>query len=460
MKMQRVSLRVNNTRRLTVTMVVLITVAPALVQGNGFYVDEQSVLHLGMAFSGTTTQGNDASATYYNPANLNQLSERQLTINLTPIVSQVDYVGDNLALGGEPAAPVPVAIQGQSADIDDTSLLPALYGSIPINDQLTYGIALNAPFNTETQYGTDSVVRYQSVTSSVQTIALTNSIAFQVSPAVSLGAGLVTQSMEAELVQAVNPAVVCLDGGEGSAACAGAGIELNGQPDVDGLVDLDGDDIGFGFNLGASFTMGLSHHVGFNYRSSIKHTLDGRALVTTPVSGDVVRGSIKARVSTPATTTLGYRYIQNQWSLLGEASFTQWSSFDELDFTSNDPNVQAFLVTQQFNWKNTRRFAIGAEYALNTRLTLRAGLALDKSPISDDGATVDLSQEDYQQLALGISFQSSDSLGFDVGYLYSQSDTRRFTHGDLQIPEQNLSSFSGTSDYQFHSLGAALRLQF
>lgn len=436
------------------------SLAPGLVSANGFYVDEQSVLHLGMAFSGTTTRGKDASSAYYNPASLRQSGERQSTINLTPIRTNVTYEGDTLALAGDPANPAPVAVQGQDADISDTSVLPSIYLSIPVTERFTYGFALNAPFNTETQYGLDSVARYQSVTSAVRSVTLTNSIALDVTSAVSVGVGFVAQATEAELVQAVNPAVVCLDGAEGTAACSGAGIVLEGQADFDGLVDLEGDDVGFGVNIGVSVKLGQSQRVGLNYRSKIDHTLDGRAVVTAPVSGELLTDTIKVDISTPATTTLGYQYTRDQWAYYAEASLTQWSDFDELAFEATSEIVQPFLVTQRFNWKDSSRFAIGAEYQISPSLALRAGLAIDQSPIPDQGATVDLSQEDYQQLGLGLSYQAGATIAVDLGYLYSQGERRQFTQGDIQVPDQNLSSYTGTSDYTFHSLGAAMRITF
>ena len=443
-----------------VTLAMSASMSSGLVTANGFYVDEQSVLHLGMAFSGTTTRGEDASSAYYNPASLRQSSERKSTINLTPISSRVSYEGDTLALAGDPASPAPVVVQGQDADINDTGVLPAIYLSIPVTNRFTYGFALNAPFNTETQYGLNSVARYQSVSSAVRSLTLTNSVALDVTSAVSFGVGLVAQATEADLVQAVNPAVVCLDGDEGTAACNGAGIMLEGQADFDGLVDLEGDDVGFGINMGITVKLGQSHLVGLNYRSKIDHTLDGRALVTAPISGALLTDTVKVDITTPATTTLGYQYTRDKWAYYAEASLTQWSDFDELAFKASNELVQPFLVTQRFNWKDSSRFAIGAEYQIRPSLALRAGLALDQSPISDQGATVDLGQKDYQQLGLGLSYQAGATIAIDLGYLYSQSERRQFTQGDIQVPDQNLSSFTGTSDYTFHSVGAALRITF
>lgn len=88
------------------------------------------------------------------------------------------------------------------------------------------------------------------------------------------------------------------------------------------------------------------------------------------------------------------------------------------------------------------------------------GIALDQSPITAGGATLDLSQKDYQQLSLRLTYQGTSALSIDPGYLYSQSERRRFTQGDVGAAEQNPSQFSGTSDYTFHSLGVAARLAF
>lgn len=451
---------VNQSSHCVFSVAVSLALFPALAFGNGFYVDEQSVLHMGSAFSGTTTHEGDASATYYNPASLASSEQRQIIVNITPIATSVEYNGESITLAGDPAAPSPIAVQGEGANIDDISVLPTLYASVPINENLTYGFSLNAPFNTETSYGAGSVARYQSIKSSVRSIAVTNAIAYEPTSSVSIGLGVVAQSMEAELVQAVNPAVVCLDGGAGSTACNDAGIVLNGQAGLDGLVGINGDDVALGFSLGLSYSVDANNLLALSYRSGIKHTLDGDAVIIEPVSGMTFNSGASVDVTTPATTVIGYRHKRGRTSFMAEASLTQWSSFDELRFTADDPGVQPFLVTQTFDWKDTTRVALGAEYEVGQAMVLRAGIALDQSPINDQGATLDLGQEDYQQLGFGLTYQRTPALAFDVGYLYSRSNKRRFVQGDVASGEQNLSQFSGTSDYTFHSLGAAVRVAF
>lgn len=169
-------------------------------------------------------------------------------------------------------------------------------------------------------------------------------------------------------MQAVNPAVACFDGGAGSAACNDAGIVLDGKADFDGSVDISGDDLAFGINLGLSYRVNAAHSLALNYRSGIKHDLDAEAVIVEPVSAGTLRSDASVEVMTPATTVLGYHYTRDQLAFLAEASLTQWSSFDRLQFDADEPTVQPFLVTQTFDWEDSARFAVGAEYRMNPML--------------------------------------------------------------------------------------------
>lgn len=73
-----------------------------LVMAQGFYVDEQSALRLGDAFSGGAAQADDASTAFYNPAGLTRLTQKQLTANLSAISVNSEFKGDSTTLGGAP----------------------------------------------------------------------------------------------------------------------------------------------------------------------------------------------------------------------------------------------------------------------------------------------------------------------------------------------------------------------
>ena len=112
-----------------------------LAIAQGFYVDEQSALRLGDAFSGGAAQADDASTAFYNPAGLIRLKQKQATINLSSIAISSEFSGDSTTLGGAP-------VNGEKASSDTFDLLPAIYFSVPMSEDLVFGAYLNAPYAT------------------------------------------------------------------------------------------------------------------------------------------------------------------------------------------------------------------------------------------------------------------------------------------------------------------------
>jgi long-chain fatty acid transport protein len=61
---------------------------------------------------------------------------------------------------------------------------------------------------------------------------------------------------------------------------------------------------------------------------------------------------------------------------------------------------------------------MGMNYAVNDKLTLRTGITYDPSPVKEEFNSPRLPGGDRTILGLGASYQSSDSLTIDVGYIH------------------------------------------
>lgn len=460
-RLRAASLRVrpSRLRPSTLALAVAAQLASTTLLAQGFYVDEQSVRHLGNAYNGMAAIDDDPSAVYYNPAAMTSGDNGRLAGNLTVLNNNLDYDGQPVMLSNADGG-TPVPVQGDRVEVSDTQPLPTLYLTLPLDDDLVYGIGINAPFNTGNDLGDRSKARYQTIESTIGTITLTNAFSYRVNDQLSLGFGVMTQQATADLVQALSPGLVCLDGGMGSAGCEAMDLTIDGSADFDGRVDMEGDELSVGYNLGLLYRINERQQLGFGYRSKIDHKLDGDVTVTMPVTFDQVSGSMTTRITTPAIANVSYQHRFDRLTLLLDASWTDWSEFDALKFRAEDPNVQALLADQTFDWDDSVRVGIAAEYALSPSLTLRGGVALDQSPIPDQHATVDLGQDDYHQFAVGLSYQPSTDLVIDAGYMLGLTSSRDIRQGDITDPNQNLAQLEGETHYTFHSLGLGARWSF
>lgn len=106
--------------------------------------------------------------------------------------------------------------------------------------------------------------------------------------------------------------------------------------------------------------------------------------------------------------------------MLADVAWTDWSSVQELRIV-RDSGATASVTPER--WSDTWRFALGATYAMNDRVTLRAGVALDETPVPDDTRTPRLPDSDRTWVAIGAHWEISPALLMDFGYAHLFSDT-------------------------------------
>lgn len=95
----------------------------------------------------------------------------------------------------------------------------------PIDNNLTFGIGLNAPFGLTTEYDDNWVGRYHALLSEIETININPGLGYKLSERVSIGGGINVQMVDARLTNAVDFGVIL--GGAGSSQT------LDGESDLD-----------------------------------------------------------------------------------------------------------------------------------------------------------------------------------------------------------------------------------
>jgi long-chain fatty acid transport protein len=122
-------------------------------------------------------------------------------------------------------------------------------------------------------------------------------------------------------------------------------------------------------------------------------------------------------VSTPDSVDLSvYHELNDQWAVMADAKWTNWSRFDELRVDFDQAGV-ADSVTKE-SWHDSWFFALGAEYQPLEPLTLRAGVAYDGTPVQDKHRTARLPDQDRYWLAIGGSYAVTRWLSADLGYAH------------------------------------------
>ena len=405
----------------TAVTAALVTLTSAGAHAAFFQLAENSPAALGNAFAGGAAIAEDASTVWYNPAGLTRLNGTQFVVGGYFIKPSLEFdktsANRATALGGGAIS------GGNGGDAGENAIVPNFYYAQRLNEGLTFGVGLNVPFGLATDYDDDWVGRYHANRSEIRTININPALGYKVSDALSLGAGISYQKIEAELTQAVDFGSLCALGGAPFAGCAAPGAN-------DGSASVEADDDAWGFNLGTLWQAGEATRIGLAYRSKTKYTLKGTFDVTAPSAlaasagssvGGIVYSGAQAHVTLPETLSLSAHHVLTpHWTVMGDITRTRWSRLPELriDFDSSQTDAVTTL-----DLKDVNRYSVGVNYAPNSTWTYRAGVAIDQTPTPNEIArTPRLPDEDRLWLAFGFGYKSSDAVSFDVSYGYIKVD--------------------------------------
>jgi long-chain fatty acid transport protein len=386
----------------------------------GFALKEQSGSALGNAFAGGTANAEDVTYMFFNPAGLARHDGMQAAAVVSYIRPESEVVGSSAAT----IVGSPILGRNRFDDISSDAVVPAFYGSLPLTEDFTLGLGVNAPFGLETNYDDDWVGRYHAIDSELLTVNVNPAVAWQVDRWLAVGAGLQIQYADAELSNAIDFGTIgtALPPMLGLPSIPGA---IPGDPSQDGKATLNGDDWGFGWNLGFLVTPTDNTRFGFAYRSKIKHKIEGSTDFDRSAIGDALAGATglfvdsgaEASLTLPDSYNFGFAWdIDPRWTVMGEYQLTRWSEFDELRIRFDNP-VQPDSVTDE-SWEDSHFIAAGVTFRPSSSWAIRGGVAFDDTPVPDSTRTPRVPDESRYWIAVGASYAPFDWLTLDAGYTH------------------------------------------
>ncbi|QDE29595.1 MULTISPECIES: outer membrane protein transport protein [Shewanella] len=414
---------------LTLAISAIVFGATTQVNAAGFQLSEYSATGLGRAFAGEAAMADNASAQARNPAMLSYLEGRQLSGGGIYVMPNVDVVGD-VALSSSLLGSEPLVINADAYDVADNALVPNFYYSNQLNDQWTWGLAVNSNYGLATDVPVSDAAAIFGSKTSVTTVEFNPSVAYRIDETFTVGAGLRIVYGEGEL-DATTPS--WMDSIKSNANVPESISEL--LPDGGtSLKSMEGNDIGYGWKAGASWQVNSANRIGLAYHSGVDLKLDGH------VSGLLYTGDQDSEIDAylpielPAFAELAsYHQLTENWAMHASINWTEWSVFDKLEahFTGDVKPVGDLEsdVVKEENFKDNWRYAIGTTYLVNNQWTIRAGMALDKTAVDDQDRTTTIPDTDRLWFSVGTGYQVSQNLNVDVGVTYIR------THGDAPINE-------------------------
>lgn len=371
----------------------LLSVYAGSAQAAGFQLLEYSVTGLGRSYAGAGVVGDDYSALAFNPAGmgLKKTAGGQVGVVLMNIKSEVK---GSINLSQDTSYSL-TPYSNRTIVLNEAA--PHFFTQLPVNEDITFGLGVYAPFGLSTNYRADWVGASHAKYSSIEGLDITPSLSYKVNDKWSVGVGVNFQRMYANLTNypyLLGP--------------------LN-NPLRTARSKVEGDDWGVGYNLGIMFEPVKDTRIGLSYRSKITHKLHGHHSMKV-LGRTAAWGPGTAKVTTPESFMLSaYSKLNEKFGIAAMAKWTKWSRFDDLIIKSSLSSTP--LVTKE-NWKNTWMASFGAEYYHSDKLTFRAGISYDETPINGaEYRTARIPDNNRIWLSAGLSYKYKN-VTFDAGYTY------------------------------------------
>jgi len=372
---------------------------------------------MGTAFVGLA---DDPSAIMHNPAGLTQLKGTNTYGGVTAVIPSTEYISPS----------------GASEETDFRVFFPPhFYISSDFNmKNVVLGFGVFSPFGIGGRYwNEDGLTRYISTESTIATISVNPTLAWQVTPKLSIGFGVY-------YLHSFNTAEKMLD------------QSMFGAPD--GKFSLDADGGGWGYNLGILVAPFEKLHFGFAFRSKVSVDQKGDAELENiapdlqPVfGGSQFKTDVETSVTLPEIVSFGIAYKPaTGLTLAFDVEWVRWSRFNQqiIDFKNEVPAAGFSDVLVDLDWNNQWLIKFGLEYYLNEHFALRTGYAFVETPVPEHTLSPANPDEDGHNFSIGFGYKIGKWIvdGFYMVEIYKDRDV----NNDILSGEyKNIAHFIGFS---------------
>lgn len=370
-------------KKLLVASVCATAISSAFAAGFGLYESSARGVGMGNGLVGSTK---DASANYYNPANLTECTNVQVMVGMSLI---------------NPFCDVKVDGKMQSKMNPGWFPPPHAYIAAPVwGDKLFLGFGTYCEYGLGTKYDNNWDLQHDTTETTIEQFTFNPNIAYKITKDWSVAFGARMSYITFENYK--NPMV-------GNAAML--------------RTHLKGDDFNCGYVLATQYKVNDDLSLGLVYRSRINHRFRGDfdASGALAAAGQAKSGDASAKVVLPASITFGANYDFTE-NFRGGASltWTEWSTINHIDFNIPSP------LTQNLNWHDAWRLGFGFEYDFTKNFCGRIGYSYDWDPSAEAHGTTMLPPGDRHIVGFGVGYKFLDNWRIDLGYnfIIMESESR------------------------------------
>ena len=397
-----------------------------------FQLAEVSTSGLGRAYAGEAAIADNASVVATNPALMSLFKTNQFSVGGVYVDSKIHMGGPvtvTSPLNRTPKNPTGTLATGSAHynNVVPGSLIPNMYFVAPINDKFAIGGGMNVNFGLKSEYSNTYDAGVFGGTTDLSAINLNLSGSYKVTQGLSAGFGLNAIYAKAEVQRragilsdaAKNPDVMTvmlpnlkkmgLSTLNNTAASLKRLRALEKDSTITHLQDKNA--WGFGWNAGLMYEFNENNRVGLAYHSKVDIDFEDDAAI-----GNGRTGPGGLTLHLPDYLELsGFHQVTDNLALHYSYKFTHWSRFKELHATFDDGEL-AFHKDEKY--RSNSRYALGATYNVNDKLTLRAGIAYDEAAALTEHASASIPDTDRMWYSFGATYKFTPNLSVDLGYSY------------------------------------------
>ena len=415
-------LKMLNVKRLPFISLLCLSIFPQSAFASGFKIETQGSKATGMG-TAFVAVADDPSAIAYNPAGLAQLEGTNIYLGTTAIIPTIKY-------------------EGPAGASDETTYQvfypPHLYIASKPAERLSIGLGIFSPFGLETKWSKTGPVRYAATESAIETVNINPTVAYRISPTLSIGAGIDYMKSKVVMENMVNQSLV--GGSDGELSC-----KANGD--------------GWGYNAGLLYKPSKSLNLGIAYRSRIKVDYNGTTTFSNiapalqPLfSGSTYKTDSSTDLTFPDILNFGISYRPSEKLTIAlEAERTGWSSYEkvDVDLKKEVPTAGFTDSTTKKDWRDTWAYKVGIEYLLNETIALRGGYMYDHTPEPESTFDPRVPDSDQQDVSIGFGYKL-DKITIDAAYLAAFYKDRDVNNSILSGTYKGFAHFVGLSvGYRF-----------
>jgi len=360
----------------------------------------------------------DASAIFYNPANLALIQGNSVEAAVSIAHSTMDY-----------------SRPGYSVSSDtDWQVLPNLFVASPMQyggKNFSLGLGLSTPFGQGIDWAKDSFVKYNVPYSAQMSMVNINpSTAFHLTESLLFGAGVDVYWSRLKFKQSFPWAMA-----------------FRNPVLPDGVASFQGDGTAFGGNVGLTWLITKAQRLALTYRSRFDVSYDGDFDVSNLPQGSPLSSasSFSSKMKFPDIIGAGYSVeLTPDWNVEADVEWITWSRNDAqpIDIGANNLLLPLSARVVNNDWRDTFTAGLSTEYRFATDWAVRAGYEFLQSPITDRTFTPILGDTDTHVLSLGLGWRRGRH-AFNAAYALNIYKDRNIT--DNQVPALN-GDYSLSSD--------------